>query len=79
MATRRAAGGWDSLTEAEFQVVELISAGHTNRSAAAKLGVSASTVGTHLQSVYGKLHIRSRVQLTNALHQRSSTETDQTL
>lgn len=68
--TRRATSGWAALTEAEVRVAELVSAGHTNRSAAAELGVSASTVGTQLRSVFGKLGVRSRVQLTNAFHAR---------
>jgi DNA-binding CsgD family transcriptional regulator len=48
------------------RVVELISAGHTNRSAAAELGVSPNTVNTHLRAVFRKLDVKSRVQLTNA-------------
>lgn len=76
-ATRRPVSGWASLTEAEAQVAKLISAGHTNRSAAAELGVSPSTVGTHVQSVFGKLQIRSRVQLTIALHERATQQDGQ--
>jgi hypothetical protein len=41
-----------------------------NKSAAAQLGVSANTVGTHLRSVFAKLGMRSRVQLTNLLDAR---------
>ncbi|WP_328603400.1 AAA family ATPase [Amycolatopsis sp. NBC_00345] len=68
--TPRAQSGWDALTEAELKVAELVGAGHSNRSAAAELGVSVHTIGTHLRSVFGKLDLRSRVQLANALHQR---------
>jgi DNA-binding CsgD family transcriptional regulator len=69
--TPRAQSGWDALTEAELKVAELIGAGHSNRSAAAELSVSVHTIGTHLRSVFAKLDLRSRVQLANALHQRS--------
>lgn len=61
------ATGLDALTPAERRVAELIGAGHTNRSAARLLGVSINTVGTHLNSIYAKLGVRSRVQLANVL------------
>jgi DNA-binding CsgD family transcriptional regulator len=59
--------GWDSLTKAERRVATLISQGHTNRSAASSLGVSANTVSTHLRAVFAKLGVQSRVQLANCL------------
>jgi DNA-binding CsgD family transcriptional regulator len=59
--------GWASLTEAERRVATLISEGHTNKSTASALGVSINTVGTHLRSVFSKLGVQSRVQLTNCL------------
>jgi DNA-binding CsgD family transcriptional regulator len=52
-------------------VVDLISTGHTNRSAAGELGVSANTVNTHLRAVFRKLGVKSRVQLTIAWRSRS--------
>jgi DNA-binding CsgD family transcriptional regulator len=58
------------LTEAERRVVYLIADGHTDKSAAKALGISVNTVGTHLRSVYSKLGVQSRVQLTNALRER---------
>jgi DNA-binding CsgD family transcriptional regulator len=60
-ARPRPCDGWASLTEAEIRVAKLIADGHTNRSAAAQLGVSANTVGTHLRSVFAKLGVRWRV------------------
>lgn len=69
--TSRPAHGWAALTEAETRVAALISAGHTNRSAAAELGVSPNTVGTHLRSVFTKLDVNSRVQLVNAHRNRT--------
>jgi DNA-binding CsgD family transcriptional regulator len=61
----RPAPGWEALTPAESRVAELISAGHTNRVTAERLGVSANTVGTQLRSVFDKLGVTSRVQLAN--------------
>ena len=68
-AAPNAATGPASLTEAERRVATLIAAGHTNKAAAAKLGVSINTVGTHLRAVFTKLGVQSRVQLTNALRE----------
>ncbi|TXS35555.1 helix-turn-helix transcriptional regulator [Streptomyces sp. uw30] len=62
-----------ALSKAEQRVAALISAGHTNKSAAAELGISVNTIGTHLRSVFKKLNIQSRVQLTNALHGHGET------
>ena len=64
--------GWPSLSEAERRVATLIAAGHTNKSAAKKLGVSVNTIGTQLRSIFAKLGIQSRVQLANSLHENSA-------
>jgi DNA-binding CsgD family transcriptional regulator len=64
--------GWEALTPTELRVVDLISAGHTNRSAAGELGVSPNTVNTHLRAVFRKLDVKSRVQLTIAHRERSA-------
>jgi DNA-binding CsgD family transcriptional regulator/tetratricopeptide (TPR) repeat protein len=71
-AQSRPVKGWGALTDAEVRVARLVGAGHTNKSAAAQLNVSANTVGTHLRSVFTKLDVSSRVQLTNALNARES-------
>jgi DNA-binding CsgD family transcriptional regulator len=65
----RPATGWRALTQSELKVARLIGSGHTNRAAAEELGVSVNTIGTHLRSVFAKLGVRSRVQLTNAMHE----------
>ncbi len=59
--------GWNSLTRTEQRVAKLIAEGHTNRSAARELALSANTIATHLRAVFGKLGVNSRVQLTRAL------------
>ena len=68
----RPASGWAALTPTELRVVDLISAGHSNRSAAAELGVSPNTVNTHLRAVFRKLDVKSRVQLTIAFREHSA-------
>jgi DNA-binding CsgD family transcriptional regulator len=59
----RPESGWDALTGMERRVALLIADGHTNRSAAAELVLSTSTIATHLRSVFSKLGVNSRVQL----------------
>lgn len=64
-AGARPESGWEALTPAEVKVARLIASGHSNKTASAELGVSVNTVGTHLRSVFTKLGVRSRVQLSN--------------
>ncbi|MEU6657604.1 LuxR C-terminal-related transcriptional regulator [Streptomyces sp. NPDC046821] len=67
-AVTRPRTGWASLTAAEQRVALLIADGHSNRSAADKLGVSVHTVGTHLRMAFSKLGVQSRVQLANTVN-----------
>src|ERR1700760_3085976 len=59
----RAKSGWDSLTDAELTVVNLIAQGATNRSVAQHLHVTPHTVKAHLHNAFAKLGINSRVEL----------------
>jgi DNA-binding CsgD family transcriptional regulator len=60
----RAKTGWDSLTDAELKVVNLIAQGATNRDVATQLHLSLHTVKTHVHNAFAKLDINSRAQLT---------------
>ncbi len=60
----RAKTGWDSLTDSEFTVVNLIAQGVTNRDVAARLHLSLHTVKTHVHNAFAKLGINSREQLS---------------
>ncbi|MDT5260300.1 MAG: hypothetical protein QOD10_5380 [Mycobacterium sp.] len=60
----RAKTGWDSLTDSELKVVNLIAQGVTNRSVATQLHLSPHTVKAHLHNAFAKLGINSRVELT---------------
>ncbi|MGW1980229.1 LuxR C-terminal-related transcriptional regulator [Streptomyces sp. NPDC001889] len=51
------------LTAREYTVAGLVAEGLTNREVAGRLGVSASTVATHLDHVRDKLGLRSRTQI----------------
>jgi DNA-binding CsgD family transcriptional regulator len=63
----RAKTGWDSLTDSELKVVNLIAQGVTNRSVAMQLHLSLHTVKTHVHNAFAKLGINSRAQLTQLM------------
>ncbi|WP_405093166.1 LuxR C-terminal-related transcriptional regulator [Micromonospora sp. NBC_01392] len=65
-------GGSDRLTPAEERVVELATAGHSNREIAQSLFIRLKTVETHLTSAYRKLGVSGRGQLTRASHASDS-------
>jgi DNA-binding CsgD family transcriptional regulator len=60
---RRPLSGWESLTTAEREVVQLAVEGLTNPEIGARLFMSRSTVKTHLSHVYGKLGVANRTEL----------------
>jgi DNA-binding CsgD family transcriptional regulator len=51
------------LTGRERQIAALVGAGMSHRDIAQQLGVSKRTVDAHLEHIFGKLGISSRVQL----------------
>ncbi|OBH60723.1 LuxR family transcriptional regulator [Mycobacterium sp. E2479] len=59
----RAKTGWDSLTDSELKVVNLIAQGATNRDVATELHLSPHTVKTHVHNAFAKLGVASRAQL----------------
>lgn len=60
---KRPASGWASLTPAEHNVIQLVSASLRDKDIASKLGISPRTVHSHLNHIYTKLDISSRLQL----------------
>ena len=64
----RAKTGWDSLTDSELKVVNLIAQGATNRSVAQRLHVTPHTVKAHLHNAFAKLGINSRAELSKLMH-----------
>jgi DNA-binding CsgD family transcriptional regulator len=67
VAQTRAKTGWDSLTDSELTVVNLIAEGGTNRSVAQQLHLSPHTVKTHVHNAFAKLGINSRAQLAQLM------------
>ena len=64
---RIALSGVESLTPSERRVAQMAAEGSTNRRIAQDLFVTTKTVEVHLSSVYRKLDIASRSQLSKAL------------
>jgi DNA-binding CsgD family transcriptional regulator len=64
---RDAITGRDALTAGELRVARLAADGLTNRAIAQALFITTKTAKAHLSSVYRKLDITRRGQLTNAL------------
>lgn len=52
------------LTEREVEVLGLLAHGGTNREIAEGLGISAKTVGAHVEHIYAKAGVRSRAAAT---------------
>ena len=50
----------EPLSQREFEVLEMVAGGATNREAAAKLFISEATVKTHLLHIYAKLGVGDR-------------------
>ena len=64
VSQQRAKTGWDSLTDSELRVVNLIAGGASNRDVATRLHLSLHTVKYHVHNALAKLGIKSRAQLT---------------
>jgi len=54
----------ETLSAREAEVADLVAKGLTNEQIASMLGLSLQTVKNHLRSVFRKLQITNRVQLT---------------
>ncbi|MDL5205436.1 LuxR C-terminal-related transcriptional regulator [Streptomyces sp. ALI-76-A] len=62
-----------SLTNTEAAVAELVSQGFTNSQVGERLFISGHTVAFHLKKIFRKMNVTSRVELTRAWSQFSST------
>jgi DNA-binding CsgD family transcriptional regulator len=64
--------GWAALTPSELKIAALVAQGLTNPQIATRLFLSRSTVQTHLEHVFTKLDIGSRVVLATEMARRSA-------
>jgi DNA-binding NarL/FixJ family response regulator len=62
--------GAEELTPREFEVLEQIVRGKSNKEIASELNVSEATVKTHINSLLGKLGVTDRTQAATAAIQR---------
>ncbi|HEY5297121.1 MAG TPA: response regulator transcription factor [Verrucomicrobiae bacterium] len=57
-----ARGGTDDLSPREREILEYLAKGYSYKETAEQIGISYSTVHTHIEHIYHKLHVRSRAQ-----------------
>jgi LuxR family maltose regulon positive regulatory protein len=55
-------GAHEVLTVREYQILQLLAAGHRNREIAEKVFLSEFTVKSHLQKIYAKLEANGRTE-----------------
>jgi len=60
----------EPLSQREFEVLEMVAGGATNREAAAKLFISEATVKTHLTHLYAKLGVNDRAAAVAVAYDR---------
>ncbi len=59
----------DGLSSRELEVLRLIDLGLTNQQIADQLTVAPSTVKTHINNIYGKLGVKTRIQAIMRCHE----------
>jgi DNA-binding NarL/FixJ family response regulator len=52
------------LSPREYQIAQLVASGRSNRQIAERLAISEQTVKNHIQSIFRKLALNNRVELT---------------
>lgn len=62
------------LTRREWEVLELVAEGKSNREVAELLCISVNTVEQHLKHIFGKLHVTNRTQAGWIYHQFKDAE-----
>ena len=67
---KRPAGGWESLTPTERQVVALAAEGLTNPEIGERMFIARGTVKIHLSHIYAKLGVRNRSELVGLAARR---------
>jgi DNA-binding NarL/FixJ family response regulator len=59
-----------TLTDREKAVLEYLSKGLMNKEVADAMKISVATIRTHIQNIYGKLHVNTRVEAVNLFLKR---------
>jgi DNA-binding CsgD family transcriptional regulator len=68
----RPAFGWDSLTDTERHIADLVAQGLSNRQVAHQMFLSVHTIAFHLRGVFCKLQVTSRVQLAGMVAEQAT-------
>jgi DNA-binding CsgD family transcriptional regulator len=71
----RPAFGWNSLTDAERRIADLVAEGLSSRQVASRIFLSTHTVAFHLRHIFWKLGITSRVQLARIAAEQDAGDT----
>ena len=71
--------GWDSLTDTERRIADLVAQGLSNRQVASRVFLSPHTVAFHLRHVFWKLDISSRVHLARMAAEKATPVTSRTM
>lgn len=58
----------EKLTSREFEILKLLASGLLNKEVASKLFISTGTVKKHIQNIYEKLHVNTRIEAVNWLN-----------
>ena len=69
---RRAASGWDALTDTELKVAAFVEEGMSNPEIAARLTLSRRTVATHVSHILKKLNVTTRTEIARESVLRSA-------
>ena len=67
--------GWDSLSDTERRIADLVAQGLSNRQVASRVFLSPHTVAFHLRHVFWKLDISSRVHLARMAAEKATPAT----
>ena len=61
-STAQSASEFETLTKREHEVLTLLAKGYHYKEISTQLGITFSTVRTHLEHIYEKLHVQSRTE-----------------
>ena len=61
----RVANSNETLTAREKEILDLLAKGQINKEVANQLEISNGTVRKHIQNIYEKLHVNTRVEAVN--------------
>jgi|SRR5271156_2470022 len=68
---RQPASDVEKLTQREQEILALLANGNLYKEISDRLGISLGTVKVHVQHIYEKLHVQSRMQAVNKIRERA--------